>query len=216
MDEIDKNGSIEQKQKCLENFLVHRTRGILPVFYSPINKGGIRYPSDGGPDPQVGTDHESVEGEADEPPMEAKIVRTKRGRHVERRRQNTKDSRARRLVRRSLAKDRKILKSDPRTFIDLEKLGAALGRKWPIYPEFQVVINQLQKVRDGREAEVSLLTLDTELISASRRVLEVAIGELHSGRVLLDAKVDHQCTTRELFQKLDGRPMTTALKKITF
>ncbi|KAJ3526570.1 hypothetical protein NM208_g11126 [Fusarium decemcellulare] len=195
MDEIDKKGSIEQKKRCLEGFLAHGQKGILPGFYSVARKDGIRYPGDGGPDPQVETDHESVEGEADELPTEAQISRPKRGRHLERRRQN---------------------KTNSRTFIDLKELGAALGRQWPIYPGFQIVIDQLQKVRDGSDAEVSLLTLDTEFISTSRRILEVAVGELHSGKVLLGAKVDHQCTTEELLKKPDGRPMSIAAQRISF
>ncbi|KAF4471029.1 zinc finger 76 (expressed in testis) [Fusarium albosuccineum] len=207
MDEIDKKGSIEQKKRCLEYFLSHGQRGILPRFYSVVHKDGVRYPGDGGPDPQVETDHESVEGEADDLLTEAQISRPKRGRHVERRRQNVKDSRARRLMRQALTEDPKMSKTNSRTFIDLKKLGVALGRQWPIYPGFQIVIDQLQKVRDGSDAEVSLLTLDTEFISTSRRILEVAVGELHSGRVLVGAKADHQCTTEELLKKPDDRPM---------
>lgn len=216
MDEIDKKGSIEQKSDFLESFLVHGQKGILPPFYSVVRKDGIRYPGDGGPDPQVETDHESVEGETDDLPTGAQISRPKRGRHVERRRQNVKDSRARRLIRQALSEDRKMSRTGSRAFIDLKKLGAALARKWPIYPSFQSVVDQLQKVRDGRDAEVSLLTLDTEFISTSRRILEVAVGELHSGRVLLSAKVDHQCTTEELLKKPDGRPMNTRAQMISF
>ncbi|RSL47682.1 hypothetical protein CEP53_009844 [Fusarium sp. AF-6] len=175
-------------------------RGILPPFYSVARKDGIRYPGDEGPDPQVETDHESVEGEADDL-TEAQISRPKRGRHVEHRRQNVKDSRARRLIRQALTEDRKMQRTDSKAFIDLEKLGAALGRKWPTYPGFQSVVDQLQKVRDGRDAGVSLLTLDTEFISTSRRILEVAVGELHS---------------EELLKKPDGRPMSINAQRISF
>ena len=123
MDEIDKKGSIEQKSSFLESFPVHGQKGILPPFYSVARKDGIRYPGDGGPDPQVETDHESVEGEADDLPTEAQISRPKRGRHVERRRQNVKDSRARRLILQALSEDRKMPRTNSRAFIDLEKLG---------------------------------------------------------------------------------------------
>ncbi|KAL6898321.1 hypothetical protein GGI43DRAFT_408909 [Trichoderma evansii] len=52
---------------------------------------------------------------------------------------------------------------DYRAFVDLKKPGAVLGRKWPVYPDFEIVIDQLQKIQDGGDAEVSLLTLDTDV-----------------------------------------------------
>jgi hypothetical protein len=202
IDEIDKRGSIEQKNICLKNVLTGSKNGILPKFYSTKTRNGMRYPGDGGSDPQVETDHESIEGELEDCPTEAQEPkRHKRGRHQERRRRSQHNARGRRRLCLALSKDPKNSRTGTRTFMDLNALGAALGRKWPIQPSFQIMIEQLQRVRDGREAEASLLTLDTEFISSTRRVLEVAVGEFHSGRVLLEVRVDHQCTTEELLKK---------------
>ncbi len=88
---------------------------------------------------------------------------------------------------------------------NLAALGAASGQKWPLQQSFLELIIQLQRVRDGKEAEASLLILDLEFIASSRRVLKIALGEFNSGKVLLDARVDNECTTKELLTKPDGR-----------
>lgn len=186
------------------------------MFYSSITKTGIRYSGDGGPGPEVETDHESVEGELEDRPMEAQISRPKRGRYQRKRRHNQHATRARRRLRTALMEDRKKLNTDARTFIDLNELGVALGKTWPIQPSFQIVIDLLQRIRDGREARSSLLTLDTEFISFTRRVLEVTVGEVHSGKVLIDVRVDHQCSTEELLKMPDGRPMGLKEQRISF
>jgi hypothetical protein len=61
IDDIDKTGTIEQKRKCLKDVIC---KTFLPVFYSHQfpSQNGVRYPGDGGPDPQVETDYESDEG----------------------------------------------------------------------------------------------------------------------------------------------------------
>jgi hypothetical protein len=61
IDDIDKTGSIDQKRKCLKDVIC---KTFLPVLYSHQfpSQNGVRYPGDGGPDPQVETDYESDEG----------------------------------------------------------------------------------------------------------------------------------------------------------
>ena len=216
VDEIDKHESIEQKRVCLVNCLVRRTYGILPMFYSSTTKTGIRYPDDGRPGPEVETDRESVEGELEDRPMEALISRPKRRLYQKKRRQTQHASRARRRLRTALMEGRKKLNTDARTFIDLNDLGVALGKTWPIHPSLQIVKDLLQRIRDGREAEGSLLTLDTEFISFTRRVLEVAVGEVHAGKVLIDVRVDHQCSTEDLLKMPDGRLMGLKEQRISF
>lgn len=84
IDEIGKRGTLEQQRKCLKNITDPKT-GILPRFYSTLSKDVTRYPGDGGPDPQVETDHESIEGEdTTTEPQEAHVPnRPRRGRHRE-------------------------------------------------------------------------------------------------------------------------------------
>ncbi len=123
VDGIDKHGYIEQKRVCLVNFLLHRKYGILSMFYCLITKTGFRYPGDGGPGPEVETNHESVEGELEDRPMEARISRPKRGRYPRKRRQIQHASRARRRLRTTLMEGRKKLNTDARTFIDLNELA---------------------------------------------------------------------------------------------
>lgn len=62
IDEINKTGTIKQKKKCSRNAIFNGRSAILPRFYRNGCAGdGVRYPGDGGPDPQVQTDHESDE-----------------------------------------------------------------------------------------------------------------------------------------------------------
>jgi hypothetical protein len=228
IDEIGKRGTLEQKRKCLKNITDPKT-GILPRFYSARSKDGMRYPGDGGPDPQVETDHESVEGEdITTEPQEGYVPnRPRRGRHRENRRhtdrlwkKNSKEKvrakRARWDLRRKFREDRDIsgAGSTIRDHNNLAALGAALGRKWPLQQSFLEVVNQLQRVRDGKEAEASLLILDLEFIASSRRVLEIALGDFNSGKVLLDVRVDNECTTKELLTKPDGRPIVDRSDRI--
>lgn len=215
MDELNERGSIEQKRVFLEHVLVKRKKGILPMSYSKKTKTGIRYPGDGGPGPEMDTDYESVEGDLEDSLTEAQISRPKRGRHQEKRRQEQQAARARRSTRTALTEGRKLWQPDARTFIDLNQLGVALGKTWPIRPSFQIVRDLLQRIRDGTEAEGSLLTLDTEFISFSRRVLEIAVGEVYSGKVLIDVQVDHQCSPKEFFKMPDGRPLSRKGNRIS-
>ena len=221
IDEIGRRGTLEQKKKCLKNITDPKT-GILPRFYSARSKDGMRYPGDGGLDPQVETDHESVEGEdITTEPQEAYVPnRPRRGRHRENRRhtdrlwkknnmEKVRAKRARWALRRKAREDHDIsgAGSTITGHNNLAALGAALGREWPLQQSFLKVINRLQRIRDGKEAEASLLLLDLEFIASSRRVLEIALGEFNSGKVLLDVRVDNECTKEELLTKPDGRPI---------
>ena len=49
-----------------------------------------------------------------------------------------------------------------------------------------------------------MVVIDDEFLQHSRRLLEVAVVELISGKVLLDTRVKHDSTTRELFKRPDG------------
>jgi hypothetical protein len=202
IDEINERGSIEQKKNCLARVLTHPQHGILPKFYSIRLKSGVRYPGDGGPDPQVETDHDSTEEGLEELPKKAQEPeRYKRGRHKELRRQSLRQSTAKRRLRLALS-------NDPRnstTFMDLDAFGLALQRQWPTQQSFKAVVDQLQKVRYGSQSEASILNLDTEFIATTRRVLEVSVGEFNTGRVLLDARVDNECSTKALLERPDGR-----------
>lgn len=57
------------------------------------------------------------------------------------------------------------------------------------------VIAQLEKIQAGNEVESSVLILDTEFFQGTRKVFEVALGKLNSGKVLLDACIDHESTS---------------------
>ncbi|KAH7019754.1 hypothetical protein EDB80DRAFT_887361 [Ilyonectria destructans] len=129
IDEIDERGSIEQKQNCLTRVLTHLQHGILPKFYSVRFKSGVRYPGDGGLDPQVETDHESPEEDLEEFPKKAQEPeRYKRGRHKERRRQSTRQATAKRRLRLALSNDPRISTYTTETFMDLNALGLALQK----------------------------------------------------------------------------------------
>ena len=228
INEIGKRGTLEQKRKCLNNMTTPKT-GILPRLYSALSKDGMRYPGDGGPGPQLETDHESTEGEDIMPePQDAYVSnRPRRGRHRENRRRtdrlwkkdNKEKVRAKWIrwaLRRTLREDRDIpgVGSTIRDHNNLAALGTGIGREWPLQQSFRKVVNRLQRIRDGKDAEATLLLLDLEFTASSRRVLEVVLGEFNSGKVLLDVRVDNECTTEELLTKLDGRSVPDSSSRI--
>ena len=228
INETGKRGTLEQKRKCLNNMTNPKT-GILPRFYSALSKDGMRYPDDEDPDPQLKTDHESTEGEdIVTKPQEAYIPnRPRQGRHRENRRRTDrlwkKDNKekvcakwTRWALRRTLREDRDIsgVGSTIRDHNNLAALGTGLGREWPLQQSFRKVVNWLQRIRNGKDAEATLLLLDLEFIASSRRVLEVALGEFNSGKVLLDVRVVNECTIEELPTKLDGRPIPDSSSRI--
>ena len=227
IDDIDKTGTIEQKRKCLKDVIC---KTFLPVFYSHQfpSQNGVRYPGDGGPDPQVETDYESDEGlnhrldtsvpnaivptPAPRPTAEPtwKVIRmTAKGQQAYL--VHRKDLRAREKANRTedeelidLAK-RKIYSTRATkrkwlgksgavshnagtriSTVNLGNLGAALGKQWPVRPDFQRVLDLLARIQDGDEPENSLVVIDDEFLQHSRRRLEVAVVELISGKVLLD------------------------------
>ncbi|KAK5995590.1 hypothetical protein PT974_04003 [Cladobotryum mycophilum] len=116
----------------------------------------------------------------------------------------------------ALSNDPRISAYTSETFMDLNALGLALQQQWPTSRGFKAVIDQLQKVRDGSESEASLLILDTDFIATTRRVLEVAVGEFNSGKILLDSQVDNQCSTEELLERPDGRLLESYERKQSY
>jgi len=203
---------------------------FLLVFYSHQfpSQNGVRYPGDGGPDPQVETDYESDEGlnhrldtsvpnaivptPAPRPTAEPtwKVIRmTAKGQqaylvHRKKLRAREKANRtedeelidlAKRKIYSTRATKRKWLGKSGAvshnagtriSTVNLGNLGAALGKQWPVRPDFQRVLDLLARIQDGDEPENSLVVIDDEFLQHSRRRLEVAVVELISGKVLLD------------------------------
>jgi hypothetical protein len=245
IDDIDKTGTIEQKRKCLKDVIC---KTFLPVFYSHQfpSQNGVRYPGDGGPDPQVETDYESDEGLnhrldtsvpnaivptlAPRPKAEPtwKVIRMtaegqqaylvhRKGLRAREKANRTEDEElidlAKRKIYSTRATKRKWLGKSRAvshnagtriSTVNLGNLGAALGKQWPVRPDFQRVLDLLARIQNGDEPENSLVVIDDEFLQHSRRLLEVALVELISGKVLLDTRVKHDCTTRELFKRPDG------------
>ncbi len=54
--------------------------------------------------------------------------------------------------------------------VGMNFLGKALGRQWPIRPDFRKVVERLQKIQNGDEKESSLLVLDDEFFQLVRKV----------------------------------------------
>jgi hypothetical protein len=63
---------------------------------------------------------------------------------------------------------------------------------------------QTARIQAGDEVESSLVVLEVEFLMRTRTIFEIAMGELNSGTVCLDARVDHECTTKVLFAMPDG------------
>jgi hypothetical protein len=96
--------------------------------------------------------------------------------------------------------------SDGKKCYDLDYLGLALQQQWvDISPEFKQVITQLEKIRARQDQESSLLVLDTEYLRTVTppKLLEVGLVQLNSGKVLVDAIIDHECYTKDLLLNLD-------------
>ena len=83
---------------------------------------------------------------------------------------------------------------------NLDSLGQVLQQQWiAISPQFEQVIIQLQKIQARQDQESSLLVLDTEYSPTKpSKLLEVGLVQLNSGKVLVDAIIDHECNTRDL------------------
>lgn len=275
IDRINVMGTEAEKKKFLTNTL----KFILPRFYSSQCKTGKRYPGDGGPDPQVETDHESDKKWEDlqlqqqdgngarhkrtnlstktknisarkrfakmENEQRQKFLAKKLDQHHHRKANNnprpsteeekrlaklrTRSFRerqskrmanlseeqqtafkARKSEQRSASEKLKALrKSRALTYhhntkvnvIDLSLLGAALGRQWRTNPEFEQF--KAQFVQD----ESSILILDVVFSQVLRKVFEVALGRLKSGKVLVDNRIRHDCTDTELLTLPNGQAM---------
>ena len=85
--------------------------------------------------------------------------------------------------------------------VNLGLLGAALGRQWRTNPEFEQFKAQFA------QDESSILTLDIEFSQVLRKVFEVALGQLKSGKVLIDNRTRHDCTDTELLTLPNGQTM---------
>jgi ribosomal protein L25 (general stress protein Ctc) len=85
--------------------------------------------------------------------------------------------------------------------VNLGLLGAALGRQWRTNPEFE------QFKAKFAQDESSILTLDIEFSQVLRKVFEVALGQLKSGKVLIDNRTRHDCTDTELLTLPNGQTM---------
>lgn len=91
---INNTGTIKQKKRCLRNVVLNGRSATLPRFYRKgCAEDGVRYPGDGGPDPQVQTDRESDE-KGEDPEIEQQ-----EGEHAPKKKPN----RPRDLVKRRLA-----------------------------------------------------------------------------------------------------------------
>ena len=213
MDEIFKRGSVEQQQKLLWK-LTDVRKGISPKFYSRKTRTGIRYPGDGGPGPEIDSDHESVEGDIGDGLIEMDMLRIKRGKDPDKVRAYYATQRARRALMEPQLPEGADYPRLNRGYANLKQLGEALGKTWRPRPSFQIVRDLLLRIQAGTETGSSLLTLDTEFVSFSRRLLEVAVGEVHSGKVLIDLRVDHQCSPEELLKRPDGRPLNNQERNI--
>lgn len=314
IDEIDMSGTDEEKRKMLLN-LLRQKNVVIPQFYDKrFCRNGLRYPGDGGPDPQVETDHESEEDKEDlvnelqegasvpreiassKQQMEASISKKRKYSELQKRASAPKETRLsifnkeempasksarqskrqewnseetkeidvagrresariRSRIRRAnqtidqkiaaaaKARDRRrdkianmneeelvnfqakarqdyaaqkarrllnsagIVASDGptrRSRIDFSSLGERLRRKWSTSPRFNRVVTQLEKIQAGDAPESSLLILDLEYFAGTRKVHEVALGELNSGEIRVNARVDHECAVEELLRKPDG------------
>lgn len=71
-----------------------------------------------------------------------------------------------------------------------EALGMASGGNGRADLISKKVLNRLGEIQAGQEPEESLVTLDTEFISFSRRILELAFGTFNSGKLLFKAQND--------------------------
>lgn len=105
IDGINKTGTTEWKKRCLRNLILNGSSAVLPKFYrNGRAEDGMRYPCDGGPDPQVETDHKSNEEEED-----PEIEKQKEEHAPKKKPRRPRDPEKRRLAARKWAeKDRKI------------------------------------------------------------------------------------------------------------
>ena len=70
------------------------------------------------------------------------------------------------------------------------------------------MIGHIGKIQTGDVVGSLVLVLDTEFFSRARKLYEVALAELTPGQVLLNARVDHECTREELTAPPDRNILT--------
>jgi hypothetical protein len=81
-------------------------------------------------------------------------------------------------------------------------ISTAKSKRWNFDSDFEAAITRTAEIREGKRPGPDLVILDLEFLPSSGQILEIAVVESVSGKILLDTKVKHDCLNL-LSNKLD-------------
>lgn len=81
-------------------------------------------------------------------------------------------------------------------------ISTAKSKRWNFDSDFEAAITRTAEIREGKRPGSDLVVLDLEFLPSSGQILEIAVVESVSGKILLDTKVKHDCLNL-LSNKLD-------------
>ncbi len=79
-----------------------------------------------------------------------------------------------------------------------DEITQGFEKQWTYTYHFQEVENRLALIADGKMPGGMLVDLDIEFSATSGKVFEVGICEHYSGKVLVNARIEHNCSNVEL------------------
>lgn len=78
------------------------------------------------------------------------------------------------------------------------------------------VTSLLEKIANGEVPDSMLLILDIEFWLPSRKVFEVGMTTSHSGKVLMNTRIKHDCSDEDLFRPATQRMQPPNPEEIAF
>ena len=100
--------------------------------------------------------------------------------------------------------------------LDLDSLGEGLRRQWNGDRVSVPVASLIEKIANGEVPGSMLVTLDIEFWLPSRKVFEVGMTTAHSGKVLINTRIKHDCSDEDLFRPATQRTQPPTPEEIAF
>ena len=100
--------------------------------------------------------------------------------------------------------------------LNLDSLGEALRRQWNGDMVSDQITSLLEKIANGEAPESVLVTLDIEFWLPSRKVFEVGMTTAHSGEVLMNTPIKHDCSDNDLLRPATQRKQPQTSEEIAF
>jgi len=96
--------------------------------------------------------------------------------------------------------------------VDLSRLGEALRRQWTNNADFDHVKRLQTSIANQKLPEAMLVTVDIEFSSMSKKIFEIGITIVNSGKVLVNSCIQYDCSNEELISP-KGSTLTLTQKQ---